>query len=62
MIYHEIHKLAREGHSISYISERLILDRRTVSHYRRMSEVEFDRSIGTAVRAEAWSEGLRGLR
>lgn len=56
MIYHEIHKLAREGHSISYISEHLTLDRRTVSHYLRMSEVEFDRSM------ERQSERKRGLR
>jgi len=55
MIYHEIHKLARAGHSISYISEHLVLNRRTVSQYLKMSESDFDRFM------ERQSERKRGL-
>ncbi|SHI96564.1 hypothetical protein SAMN04487911_108116, partial [Arenibacter nanhaiticus] len=42
MIYYEIHRMHREGHSKSRISEFLLLDRRTVSKYLAMSESEYE--------------------
>ncbi len=43
IMYHEIHKLKREGHSIAFISRHLVLNWRTVSQYLMMSEADFDR-------------------
>lgn len=42
MMYYEIHRLSREGHSISYISEYLVLNRRTVTKYLSMSEQDYE--------------------
>ncbi|MCG8306664.1 MAG: hypothetical protein MI975_04675 [Cytophagales bacterium] len=42
MMYFEIHRMRREGHSISQISQHLVLDRRTVSKYLSMSEQEYE--------------------
>lgn len=45
IMYHEIHRLKREGHSVSFISRHLVIHRRTVDHYLSMSEADFDRSM-----------------
>lgn len=42
MTYFEIHRMHREGHSKSMISELLSLNRRTVSKYLSMSEEEYE--------------------
>ena len=42
MTYHEIHKLYRQGHSISYISNYLGMNWRTVKKYLAMDDKEFD--------------------
>lgn len=42
MTYFEIHRMHREGHSISKISEYLVLNRRTVSKYLSMCEQEYE--------------------
>lgn len=42
MTYFEIHRMHREGHSISKISEFLVLNRRTVSKYLSMNEAEYE--------------------
>lgn len=42
MIYYEIHRMHREDHSISKISEFLVLNRRTVSKFLAMSEREYE--------------------
>jgi transposase len=42
MTYYEIHRMHREGHSISKISEYLVLNRRTVSKYLSMVEQEYE--------------------
>lgn len=42
MTYHEIHKLHRQGHSISYISDYLGMNWRTVKKYLSMDDREFD--------------------
>lgn len=42
MTYYEIHRMQREGHSISHISEYLVLARRTVSKYLSMSEQDYE--------------------
>ena len=42
MIYHEIHRMKREGYSISKISRTTSFNRRTVRSYLTMSEVQFD--------------------
>ena len=42
MIYHEIHRMNREGYSISKISRTTSFNRRTVRSYLAMSEVQFD--------------------
>lgn len=38
LMYYEIHRMSREGHSILKISEYLVLNRRTVSKYLAMTE------------------------
>ena len=45
MIYFEIHRLYREGFSIRQTSEELVLNRRTVSKYLSMSELEFEQMM-----------------
>ena len=42
MMYFEIHRMYRERHSISQISEHLLLNRRTVSKYLSMSEQDYE--------------------
>ena len=42
MTYFEIHRMHREGHSISQISEYLVLNWRTVSKYLLMSEQDYE--------------------
>lgn len=42
MIYYEIHRMHREDHSISKISEFLVLNRRTVSRFLSMSERDYE--------------------
>lgn len=42
MMYFEIHRLHREGHSVSQISKHLSTNRRTVSKYLSMSEQEYE--------------------
>ena len=42
MMYYEAHRMSREGHSISKISNFLVLNRRTVSKYLLMSEKEYE--------------------
>ena len=41
IMYHEIHRLTREGFKPAYIARHLVLDRRTVKKYLNMSEEEF---------------------
>ena len=41
IMYHEIHRLDREGFSCAWIGDHLVLDRRTVKKYLDMSEEEF---------------------
>ena len=41
-MYHEIHRMNREGFTISRISQTVLLDWRTVKHYLLMSEADFD--------------------
>ena len=41
-MYHEIHRMSREGFSISQISRTVLLDWRTVKHYLSMSEADYD--------------------
>lgn len=41
-MYHEIHRLHREGHSISYIAKYLVADWRTVKKYLSMDEREYE--------------------
>jgi transposase len=42
IMYHEIHKLDREGFSFSKISRKLIIDRRTVKFYLSMNESQYE--------------------
>ncbi|MDZ4784828.1 MAG: IS21 family transposase [bacterium] len=44
-MYYEVHKLSREGHSLSFISQYLGLNRRTVSKYFSMREQEYEAFI-----------------
>jgi transposase len=41
IMYHEIHRLKREGFKPAWIGRHLVLDRRTVKKYLAMSEEEF---------------------
>ena len=45
MTYYEIHRLFREDYSISQISRKLVLNRRTVTSYLAMSENEYEQFI-----------------
>lgn len=45
MMYYEIHRMCREGHSISQISELLVLNRRTVSKYLSMNEQDYEQFL-----------------
>lgn len=45
MTYYEIHRLHREGHSVSWISSYLGLNRRTVSKYLSMSEQGYEQFL-----------------
>ncbi|MCG8319780.1 MAG: hypothetical protein MI921_09790 [Cytophagales bacterium] len=42
IMYFEIHRMHREGHSIFQISQHLVINRRTVSKYLAMSEPEYE--------------------
>jgi transposase len=42
IMYYEIHRMYREEHSISQISEYLVLNRRTVTKYLNMSEQKYE--------------------
>ena len=42
MMYHEVHRMSREGYSTSKISQYLVLNRRTVARYLSMSEQEYE--------------------
>jgi transposase len=42
MMYYEIHRMHREGHSILKISSHLVTNRRTVKRYLSMSEQEYE--------------------
>jgi hypothetical protein len=42
IVYYEIQRMHRKGHSISQISENLALNRRTVSKYLSMSEKDYE--------------------
>ncbi len=41
MMYHEIHKMKREGFSTRKIGQELVMNFRTVKKYLKMSEEEF---------------------
>lgn len=42
IMYHEIHRMSRDGFSISKICRELVLDWRTVRNYLAMSEADFE--------------------
>jgi hypothetical protein len=42
IMYYEIHRMHREGHSILHISELLVANRRTVKKYLSMSEQQYE--------------------
>jgi transposase len=42
IVYYEIQRMHREGHSISQISEHLVLNRRTINKYLAMEEKEYE--------------------
>jgi transposase len=41
IMFHEIHRLKREGFRDAWISRHLVLDRRTVKKYLNMNEEEY---------------------
>ena len=45
LMYHEVHRLSREGFSITRISQEFVMDWRTVKSYLSMSEQEYERFI-----------------
>lgn len=45
MTYYEIHRLFREDYSISQISRKLAINRRTVKNYLAMSEIQYEKFI-----------------
>ncbi len=47
-MYHEIHKMSRQGHSISDISKYLGINWRTVSKYLKMDEGQYEAFINTS--------------
>lgn len=47
IMYHQIHKMDREGFSLSNISRRLALDRRTVKFYLSMNENQYEKFVAS---------------
>jgi len=47
MMYHEIHKLRREGHSVSYIADHLVINWRTVKKMLSMDQREYEMYLST---------------
>ncbi|MBE3113166.1 MAG: IS21 family transposase [Actinobacteria bacterium] len=45
IMYHQIHKMDREGFSLSKISRELVIDRRTVKFYLSMSESQYEQFL-----------------
>lgn len=45
MVYFEIHRLHRDGFTLRQISKELVINRRTVSRYLSMSELEFEQMM-----------------
>ena len=41
IMYHEVQRLIREGLSFTAIGKALVMDRRTVKRYSRMSEADY---------------------
>ena len=50
LMYHEIHHLHRQGYSISYIADYLLLNWRTVNKYLTMSEQDYETFLETQSR------------
>ena len=48
-MYHEIHKLRREGHSISYITDHLVINWRTVKKMLSMDDREYEIYLSTQI-------------
>ena len=47
IMYHEIHKMNREGFSQSKISRKLVINRRTVNRILSMDELQFEAFLGS---------------
>lgn len=47
-MYHEIHKMSRQGHSISYISQYLVVNWRTVKKYLGMDDQQYEAFLSAA--------------
>jgi len=45
LMYHEVHRLDREGQSVSYIAKYLVMNWRTVKKYLSMSPQEYEEYI-----------------
>jgi transposase len=45
IMYHQIHKMDREGFSLSKISRELVIDRRTVKFYLLMNESQYEQFL-----------------
>ena len=45
IMYHQIHKMDREGFSLSKISRELVMDRRTVKFYLSMNESQYEQFL-----------------
>jgi transposase len=45
IMYHQIHKMDRDGFSLSKISRELVIDRRTVKFYLSMTERQYDQFL-----------------
>ena len=49
-MYHQIHQLHRQGYSISYIADYLVLNWRTVNKYLNMSEQEYEPFVSSKLK------------
>ena len=45
IMYHQIHKMDRDGFSLSKISRELVMDRRTIKFYLSMNESQYEQFL-----------------
>ena len=61
IMYHEVQRLLREGLSFTAIGKALVIDRRTVKRYSRMSEAGYPTHSALLIAKRFHRQNLRGV-